>query len=167
MGSTVKRTTEEEDRGLEYYIYQQSARNKRKRTASRTEKRNCFRCTWCVVCRVSCVVRLMVGLMAYDCAAATERPSLQSAKPLISGDMKRIIEESFSDDASDPIPEADHDEREGEENVYVGRQHSEESHSAREDSSNFMDQFRDEELLNDLLPMKLAIRHVPPNQLIC
>jgi hypothetical protein len=75
--------------------------------------------------------------------------------------MKRIIEEAFSDDASDPIHEADHDEREGEENVYVGRQHSEESHSAREDSSNFMDQFRDEELLNDLLPMKLAIRHVP------
>jgi hypothetical protein len=99
--------------------------------------------------------------MAYDCAATTERPSLQSAKPLISGDMKRIIEEAFSDDASDPIPEADHDEREGEDNVYVGRQHSEESHSAREDSSNFMDQFRDEELLNDLLPMKLAIRHVP------
>jgi hypothetical protein len=52
VGTTMQRTTEEEDRGLEYYIYQQSFRNERKRNAMKIEKRNGFRRTLCMMLRL-------------------------------------------------------------------------------------------------------------------
>jgi hypothetical protein len=75
--------------------------------------------------------------------------------------MKRIIEDALSDDSGEHVYDpAYHDEGGDEDSFYIGRQHSEEGENVSEDPSHFMDQFHDEELLNDLLPMKLAIRYV-------
>lgn len=43
---TTQRPAQEEDRGLEYYIYQQNQRRKSSGKSIKTEKLSCFRSTW-------------------------------------------------------------------------------------------------------------------------